>query len=127
MLVTISATVFPSEDPGKVSEAIQRIFPDASVEMSERRVDATAEDLDNFKLQLRKQRILDTARSVMLKGQSGGRTVFRMNKQVAFVGKISFAEERTVLGTIEVTVEDDDISAVIDATAPVTFDGEEIR
>ena len=74
----------------------------------------------------RKQKILDTTRSVMIRGKRGDRTRFFLNKQVAFVGKISFCEEKTILGTIKVLVIDDDIDALIDRVAPVTVDGEEV-
>jgi predicted RNA binding protein with dsRBD fold (UPF0201 family) len=82
--------------------------------------------MTHFAEQIRKQRILDTARSVMMKGRRGERTVFRMNKQAAYAGKISFAEERTILGTMNVTVEADDITEFIEKLAPVTVDGEEV-
>lgn len=127
MIVRISAPIYPSEDPEKVKDAVLRIFPTAILEISEKGVDGTSEDLDNFRIQIRKQKILDTARSVMLKGQTEGRTTFRMNKQVASVGKISFTEERTILGSIKATVEDDDIFQLIDDIAPNTVDGEEIK
>lgn len=127
MIVRISAPIYPSEDPEKVRDAILRIFPTASLEVTEKGIDGTSDDLDNFRLQIRRQKILDTARSIMLKGQSDDRTVFRMNKQVASVGKISFTEERTILGSIKVTVEDGNISELIDSIAPNTVDGEEIK
>lgn len=127
MDVRISAPVFPSEDPEKVKEAILRIFPDAVLEVTERDIEGTAESIDNFKLQIRKQKILDTARKILLKGQSDDRTVFRMNKQVAYAGKISFTEERTILGAIRVTIEDSDLSVLIDKVAPNTIDGEEVK
>jgi predicted RNA binding protein with dsRBD fold (UPF0201 family) len=50
-----------------------------------------------------------------------------LNKQVATVGKVSFADRRPVLGAIDVVIEDDDISALIDRVAPMTVDGEEVR
>lgn len=126
MKVTISVPVFPSEDPEKVRAAVLRIFPDAVLEISEKRMDGVTDNIDAFKLQIRRQKILDTARSVLLKGQSDDRTVFRISKQVATVGKISFTEERTILGAIKVVIEDNDLSDLIDRVAPTTVDGEEI-
>ena len=126
MDVLVSAPVFPSEDAEKVMHAVKNIFPTATLERSEDGVNGTA-DLEYFSKRIRQQKILDAARSVMRKGRRSGRTVFRLNKQAAFAGKISFAEERTVLGTITVTVEDEDIDSVIDTVAPVTVDGMEVR
>ena len=62
----------------------------------------------------------------ILEMSDGDRTRFFLNKQVAFVGKISFCEEKTILGTIKVLVIDEDIDALIDKVAPVTVDGEEV-
>ena len=126
MDVFVSAPVFPSEDQNKVMQAITRIFPTAALETSEGTVGGRA-DLEHFSTQIRRQKILDAARSVMIKGRRKDRTVFHLNKQAAFAGKISFTEERAVLGTILVTVEDDDIDAVINIVAPATVDGMEVK
>lgn len=50
-----------------------------------------------------------------------------LNKQVATVGKVSFADRRPVLGAIEVSVEDDGLEQLIDRVAPMTVDGEEVK
>jgi uncharacterized protein len=126
MTVEITCPVFPSEDPNKVRTAMERIFPDAEITESDDRLIGKTDNLDHFGRQIRKQRILDTARSVMLRGKRGDVTRFFLNKQVAYVGKISFCEEKTILGTMKVVVTDDGLDAVIDRVAPVTVDGEEV-
>ncbi len=126
MTVEITCPVFPSEDPNKVRTAMERIFPDAEITESDDRLIGKTDNLDHFGRQIRKQRILDTARSVMLRGKRGNVTRFFLNKQVAYVGKISFCEEKTILGTMKVVVTDDGLDAVIDRVAPVTVDGEEV-
>ncbi|MDR2846265.1 MAG: hypothetical protein LBV63_03185, partial [Candidatus Methanoplasma sp.] len=80
-----------------------------------------------FSKLIRKQKILDSARGVLFKGVRGNRTTIHLNKQVATVGKVSFTEPRTILGTIEVTIEDEDLELLIDRVAPETVDGEELR
>ncbi|AGI47031.1 archaeal conserved hypothetical protein [Thermoplasmatales archaeon BRNA1] len=126
--VTVSCPVYPSEDPEKVKKALLSIFPTGDFQLEDGTMSGTA-DLDNFSNLIRKQRILDTTRSQMLKGmgRSTRKTRFNLNKQVATVGKVSFVEYRIALGTIEVTVEDDDLPALIDRIAPVTVDGEEVK
>ena len=52
--------------------------------------------------------------------------MFHLNKQVAFMGKVSFSEPKAILGTIRVTVDETDILALIDKVAPETVDGEEV-
>lgn len=126
--VSIFTPVYPSEDPEKVRSAIEKLFPDAEVTEVDGGFEAKADNLDRFSKQIRKQKILDTTRSVMMRGRRGSlRTTFHLNKQVAFMGKVSFTEERAILGTIKVRVEDEDIEALIDAVAPETVDGEEVR
>ena len=56
----------------------------------------------------------------MRKGLAGITMSFRLNKQVATVGKISFSEEDHPLGDLEVEVTANDIVAVIDRIAPRT-------
>ena len=125
-LISIRCPVNPSEDPDKVLAAINAIFPDAEVELSDRLYKGTA-GLDRFSQLIRKQKILDATRGVMIKNIRGNSTRMLVNKQVATVGKISFADRNPVLGAIEVTVEDDDLMSLIDRAAPVTVDGEEVK
>jgi predicted RNA binding protein with dsRBD fold (UPF0201 family) len=122
----VSCLVCPSEDPDKVRKAILNIFPDASLEVTERGLEGTA-SLDRFKDLIRRQKILDSTRSMMFKGIRNGYITIHLNKQVAFVGKVSFTEPKTVLGTMRVTIETDDPERLIDAVAPRTVDGEEVR
>ena len=124
--IEIFCPVFPSEDPEKVRTAILKVFPDAELETGEDEIKGRMDNLDRFSKQIRKQKILDTTRSVMIHGKRGDRTRFFLNKQVAFVGKVSFCEERTILGTIKVVVTDEDIDGLIDRVAPITVDGEEV-
>ena len=124
--IEIFCPVFPSEDPEKVRTAILKVFPDAELGTGEDEIKGRTDNLDRFSKQIRKQKILDTTRSVMIHGKRGDRTRFFLNKQVAFVGKVSFCEERTILGTIKVVVTDEDIDGLIDRVAPITVDGEEV-
>lgn len=123
--VEIYCPVKPSEDPEIVRDAILSIFPDADLEQDDRSFRGTA-NLDRFSKAIRKQKILDATRSVLIKNMKGDRTRMDLNKQVATVGKVSFADKRPVLGAIEVTIEDEDLQRLIDKVAPVTVDGEEV-
>ena len=108
---------FPTEDRARVERAITQLFPDAVVEGDDPLV-ADAKSIDTFAEQLAKQRIRAAARKVLLRGVSDNKTSFRLNKQVAFIGKVSFSEEDHALGDIEVTVSAEDIASVIDELAP---------
>ena len=124
--IEISCPVYPSEDPEKVKTAIIKILPNAVLEETDNGFTGRTDNLERFSKQIRKQKILDTTRSVMIHGKRGDRTRFFLNKQVAFIGKISFCEEKTILGTIKVVVIDEDIDELIDKVAPITVDGEEV-
>lgn len=124
-LVTITCPVNPSEDPEKVRAAIMSIFPDAELELGDRGFKGTG-SLDKFSKIIRRQKILDATRGVMLKNMRGCKTWVNLNKQVATVGKVSFAESRPILGAIEVCIEDESLEMLIDRVAPVTVDGEEV-
>lgn len=126
--VVVSCPVFPSEDPEKIRSALLNIFPTAIFEEEDGKLTGQA-DLDTFSKLIRKQKILDTARNQMQKGMRGrsDKTIFNLNKQVATVGKVSFVDYRTALGTISVCVESDDLEAYIDRVAPMTVNGEEVR
>ena len=125
--VRIICPVNPSEDPEKVLAAVKAVFPDADLELGENGYEGTASSLDGFGRLIRRQKILDASRSILLKNMHGSTTRMSLNKQVATVGKVSFADRNPVLGAIDVTVEDDDLEALIDRVAPMTVDGEEVK
>ena len=123
--VRISCPVNPSEDEEKVRSAVLSIFPDAELSLNDGRLEGEA-TLDRFSKAIRRQKILDATRAVMIMNSRGNTTRLSLNKQVATVGKVSFADKRPVLGAVEVTIEDDDLMALIDRVAPITVDGEEV-
>jgi hypothetical protein len=127
LAIVVTCPVFPSEDADKVRRAVLNIFPDAVLENDDKGINASLDNMEHFGEQIRRQKILDTARSVMIKGRKGERSIFHLNKQAAYAGKISFVEERTVLGTIKVTADADDMTAFIETLAPNTVNGEEVR
>ena len=80
------------------------------------------EALGKFHHLLRRERILDAARSVMFKGLKGKIVTFYLNKQVAFVGHISFSqpEKESPLGPIIVKIFCENPRELIDWLAPKT-------
>jgi predicted RNA binding protein with dsRBD fold (UPF0201 family) len=114
--LAIRALVKPTEDPDKIAKAILNIFPDADLEMEGNEVRGTASTMERFGELLRSQKIRDAARSVLLRSRSGNELRFLLNKQVAFMGKVSFDSEGP-LGNIEVVLADEDAEGVIRACA----------
>jgi predicted RNA binding protein with dsRBD fold (UPF0201 family) len=125
-LVTVKTPCLPTEDPEKVRKAILNLFPDSMIEEKDGRILAKTGSLGRFKELIRSHRIIDATRRILLRGRQGTGTSFMVNKQVAFIGKISYVEERLPLGSIEVSIEDDDLGGLIEEIAPVTVKGEEI-
>jgi uncharacterized protein len=123
--VTIHVRCFPTEDPIKVKAAILGIFPDSRIEEEDSGLVAHSDSLQQFEEIIRNQHIRDSARAVLFRGRKDNMVVMRLNKQAAFVGKLSFVEEDVPLGAIEVIVEDKDIEKVIDQVAASTVRREE--
>lgn len=124
--ITLRVKCYPTEDPKKVQEALFKVFPECSLDEYEGGYIGRCSSPDRFKEIIRNLRIRDTARGVMLRGKRGNRTSFTINKQVAFVGKISFVEDAPPLGGIDVVIEDENLERLIDSIAPSTVGGEYI-
>ncbi|VVB54110.1 RNA binding protein [uncultured archaeon] len=130
--VKISAPVNPTEMQEKVEKAISNFFP---VELKlQNEIPALVgegdlESLRTLHLRLREERILDTARKIFLNGIEGDTTKFRLNKQVAYIGKLNFPAGKESLGSIHVEISAQNLSElflVIDWLAPETFDGKPV-
>jgi predicted RNA binding protein with dsRBD fold (UPF0201 family) len=115
--IRMTARCFPTEDRDRVVAAMKALFPDAVAEGDDPIV-AKAGSVEAFAEQLAKQRIRSAARRILRRGVSGEETRFRLNKQVASLGKISFSEEEHALGDIEVVISARDVLALIDTIAP---------
>jgi predicted RNA binding protein with dsRBD fold (UPF0201 family) len=126
-LVTVKTPCLPTEDPEKVRKAVLNLFPDSMIEEKDGAIIAKTGSLARFHELIRSYRIIDATRRILLRGKQGNITSFLINKQVAFIGKISYVEEKLPLGSIEVCIEDDDLDKLIEVFAPVTVNGEEVR
>lgn len=122
--ITLRVRCYPTEDPFKVKEALLRVFPDSSIEECEGGYIARSSSAERFREIVWNLHIRDTARSVLLRKAEGDRTSFTLNKQVAYVGKVSFVEEPPPLGGIEVVIEDENLRGLIDEIAPHTSGGD---
>jgi len=129
MMIELSARVAvrPTESPEKVAGALEMLFSGIELATSENRIEGRggAKSLSTLHRLLREQRILDTARSVMLHGKVGDSIQFRLNKQAASVGKVSFPPGEEPLGSIHVEIRGPE--TLIDWLAPETFEGRPIE
>lgn len=131
--VAVFAPVNPTEVQEKVEKAIFNFFP-VTLELQDDAIPGLygEGDLESLRLlhsHLREERILDTARRIFLNGIEGYSTRFRLNKQVAYIGKLNFPAGEESLGSIDVEISadiEDELLTIIDWLAPQTVDGEPI-
>jgi len=127
--IEIETQVNPTEDVDRVAEAVKNLFPDAEVEIVGQKLVAKARNLERFRELLRRQRILDTARTEMKRGLSGREITILLNKQTAVVSRINFVEDDAVLGPIIVRFRLNWVSPerFMDYVAPPTKDGKPVK
>jgi len=128
--VRVSALVYPTEIEEKVRIAITNIF---QVELVQKNFgipqlygEGDLESLRKLHTLLRDLRILDTSRRIFMNNIEGNTIQFRLNKQVAFVGKVNFPVGEESLGSIHVEISSDneeDLMKTIDWLAPDTVEG----
>ncbi|MCS6770334.1 MAG: hypothetical protein NZ570_07875 [Candidatus Caldarchaeum sp.] len=114
----ISAPIYSTESQSKVAQAVLNIFPKASVQMFSDKVVASVDSVEGFeklRMMIRSRRIRTAVRNVLGKGLKGGSLVFYINKQAAYVGKLSFYEpgEAVALEPITVKVYSEDAEQLI--------------
>jgi predicted RNA binding protein with dsRBD fold (UPF0201 family) len=121
--VRVETEVNFTEDKEKVERAVANIFENVSLGTKQSFKGSVLvaeaegqEALVKFRRLLSLDRIRDAARKVLLGGLRGKAIRFCLNKQVAFVGHVSFSEEvsESPLGPLRVTVECEDPRQLID-------------
>ncbi|MCR3884224.1 RNA-binding domain-containing protein [Methanotrichaceae archaeon M04Ac] len=127
MELSVTAVVMPSESPEKVARAIEKLFAGIVLEGTDERIEGRGgiDALSTFHRLLREERILDTARAVILRGRVGEAFQFRLSKQAASAGRISFPPEEEPLGSIHVEIRGPQL--LVDWLAPQTVDGRPIK
>ena len=127
--VLIEAEVNPTEDIEKVKAAIENVFGTVKYEVKELHKGKLliaktkgASGLTKFYNLLRRERIRDAARTVLFEGANEKSVTFYLNKQVAYVGHISFCKPvaESPLGPIKVQIKCENPKELIDWLAPKT-------
>lgn len=124
MKLTVKVLVNPTENIDKVRAAVENIF-DIPLVLEGDHLVGHSDNLDKLHELLRRFKVLDSARRILLRNVKGSTTHFELHKQAAYMGKVNLSST-SPLGSIEVVVEDDDIEGIIDWLAPVTEGGREI-
>ncbi|MDX1534097.1 MAG: RNA-binding domain-containing protein [Thermoplasmata archaeon] len=116
---TIKTPLRPTESAEKVARAVRNVFPEAQLE-GEAALHGPAGSLDHFAELLRRQRIRDAAREVLQGAIRGNRLEFHLNKQAAFVGRISFSAHAP-LGDIQVVLAAEDLRGLVQELTSTTI------
>jgi len=133
--ITISVEVRPTESIDKVRTCLSNLFSlrdePQVVESQQEGIKLLVYEtddihvLDKLRELLRRQQILDASRAQLLRSKSDNQLSFFLNKQVAYVGRVSFSAPvgESALGPIRVTIQSDAIDLIIDWLAPPTVGG----
>ncbi|MEM2899219.1 MAG: RNA-binding domain-containing protein [Thermoplasmata archaeon] len=125
MHVIAKVALYPTENPEKIKNAMLSLFPDMHISIRGSFIEGESKSVETLKNAIKKQKIRDTARAVLIKCKSdtGLETKFNISKQAATVGKVNFAEHESPLGDIELTIRVNDgekLDEIIDFIAPST-------
>ena len=132
--VTVQAAVEPTEDEKKVERCILRLFPTAHVEKKieeNTTVNLVAhgsglEFLTSLRNLIRQERIRNTARAIFLRNATDRLLRIYLNKQAAFMGRVSFCAPvgESPHGPVSITVESEGMQTVIDYLATNPAEGQ---
>lgn len=127
--IFVETQINPTENEESVKAAVNNFLDNATITIKPsikgNSLTAIAKGQNSlFKLRnlLHNDRIRDASRRLLFKSIRGNMIYFYLNKQVAFVGHISFSEEssESPLGPIRVNIETDDPEQLIDWLAEKT-------
>jgi len=127
--VYVEADINPTENEDKVKRAVENMFGNLEWEVKPQRqgslLIARGRSLDALtKLcnLLRRERIRDAARGALYEGLRDKSIIFYLNKQVAYVGHVSFSKPvgESPLGPIRVEIHCENPRELIDWLAPRT-------
>ena len=127
VLVSITVEINLTEDLEKVKQAVENIFGDVpfkveSSALGQMFIVETSgfKELTKLSTLLKREQIRSAARKVLLRGLNEKSLTFYLNKQVAYVGHISFSQEtsESPLGPIKVQVRCSDPRKLVDWLAP---------
>lgn len=125
--IVVEALVSPTESDMKVQTAIKHVFGAIPIQhtsvLGQTRLVAQGQGLiwlEKLRDLIRKERIQNAARRILLKSIHHQMLCFSLNKQVAYIGRLSFSEEvgESTLGPITIRLEGVDPQKLVDWLAP---------
>ena len=118
--IQIFCEVNPSEDPEKVKLAVNNVFPDIELEVSDFNITGKTNDiqiLSQISKSIHEKNTKNTYQRILKKNNDGDSTWFYLNKQAAFVNTVALCIEanESSLGPIKVILRSNDIQHIIDS------------
>jgi len=118
--IQIFCEINPSEDPEKVKLAVNNIFPDMELEISETDISGKTNNfsvLSQISKSIHEKNIKNTYQRILKNNNDGDSTWFYLNKQAAFVNTVALCSEanESSLGPIKVILRSNNIEQVIDS------------
>ena len=110
----------PSEDPEKVKLAINNIFPDLTLEITDNDITGKSTNiqvLSQISKSIHENNIKKTYQRILKNNSNSDSSWFYLNKQAAFVNTVALCGEanESSLGPIKVILRSNDIEQVIDS------------
>ena len=118
--IQIFCQINPSEDPEKVKLAVNNIFPDMELEVSDTQIVGKTNNfsvLSPISKSIHEKNIKNTYHRILKNNSDGDSTWFYLNKQAAFVNSVALCSEanESSLGPIKVVLRSNDIEQVIES------------
>jgi len=118
--IQLFCKINPSEDPEKVKIAVNNIFPDMELEISETEISGKTNNfsiLSKISKSIHEKNIKNTYQRILKNNNDGESTWFYLNKQAAFVNTVALCSEanESSLGPIKVILRSNDIEQVIES------------
>jgi len=116
--IQIFCEINPSEDPEKVKLAVNNIFPDLTLEITDTEITGKSNNLQvlsQISKSIHENNIKKTYQRILKNNSNSDSSWFYLNKQAAFVNTVALCNEanESSLGPIKVILRSNDIEYVI--------------
>jgi len=118
--IQIFCEINPSEDPEKVKLAVNNIFPDLTLEVTDTDITGKSNNiqiLSQISKSIHENNIKKTYQRILKNNSNSDSSWFYLNKQAAFANTVALCSEanESSLGPIKVILRSNDIEQVIDS------------
>ena len=118
--IKIFCQINPSEDPEKVKIAVNNIFPEIELEISDTEIKGKTNNfsiLSKISKSIHENNTKNTYQRILKNNNDGESTWFYLNKQAAFVNTVALCSEanESSLGPIKIILRSNDVEQVINS------------